>query len=293
MEIRNNLLSYLKKKYIHDLLDYYDEREAEQMLTILIEHFFGIGRIESIIKSDYRLSESEILKLHTAFKDLKQYKPVQYITGKVEFHGLEMKVDSDVLIPRSETEEMVQLIANIETDPGLNILDIGTGSGCIAISLSSLLNNAEVYASDISIPAITIAKENAKLNNQQVMFHIHDILHNEEPILDSYGEKVMFDIIVSNPPYVMQKDKAKMHRNVTEYEPSKALFVSDDNPLEYYLSIIKFCEKNLVQGGRIYFEINEGLGKQVMSLLKNNNLLLVELKNDLRGKDRFVYAVKA
>ena len=195
MEIRNNLLVELKKKYVHDLLNFYNEKEAEQLLTILIEHFFRISRNELIINSNHRLSESEILKRHKAFKELKQYKPVQYITGVVEFHGLMLKVNPDVLIPRPETEELVQLVTEIETDKGLTVFDVGTGSGCIAIGLSSLLKEANIHASDISENAINVARKNATLNFQNISFHLHDILNNEEPILNSKAEKILFDII--------------------------------------------------------------------------------------------------
>ena len=292
MEIRNNLLAELKKKYLNVLLNYYDEKEAEQLLTILIEHFFEISRNELIINSNHRLSESEILKLHKAYKELKQYKPVQYITGVVEFHGLKIKVNSAVLIPRPETEELVQLVTDLETSMDLIVLDTGTGSGCIAIGLSSLLKRANIHASDICENAINIARKNAELNNQHILFHIHDILNNEEPLLDRNGEKVMFDIVISNPPYVTLEDKKKMHPNVIDYEPSSALFVTDENPLEYYLSILQFCEKNLVLGGRLYFEINEGMGDEVVSLLKRCNYSDIVLRRDINGKFRFVSSKK-
>ncbi|MAE07300.1 MAG: protein-(glutamine-N5) methyltransferase, release factor-specific [Bacteroidetes bacterium] len=292
MEIRNNLLAELKKKYLNDLLNYYDEKEAEQLLTILIEHFFEISRNELIINSNHRLSESEILKLHKAYKELKQYKPVQYITGVVEFHGLKIKVNSAVLIPRPETEELVQLVTDLETSMDLIVLDTGTGSGCIAIGLSSLLKRANIHASDICENVINIARKNAELNNQHILFHIHDILNNEEPLLDRNGEKVMFDIVISNPPYVTLEDKKKMHPNVIDYEPSSALFVTDENPLEYYLSILQFCEKNLVLGGRLYFEINEGMGDEVVSLLKRCNYSDIVLRRDINGKFRFVSSKK-
>lgn len=293
MKIRNNLLSQIKRNYLGDLVEYYDEREAEQLLTILIEHFFGISRNELIMKPDYRISESEIITLNTAVKDLKKYKPVQYITGVVEFHGLELRVNPDALIPRPETEELVQLIADNEPDIGLSVLDIGTGSGCIAIGLSKLLEKANVYATDISISAIRLAQKNALSNNQDVIFHIHDILNNMDPIKNNNGQKVMFNVIVSNPPYVTQSDKKKMHRNVIDYEPSSALFVTDTDPLEFYLSIMNFCEKNLVRGGRVYLEINESMGEEMVLLLTKFKYTGVKLSRDLNGKYRFVSATKS
>ena len=184
MEMHNNLLSDLKKYYLQELVSFYDKDEAEQLLTILIEYFFGVTRFQLIMKSDIRISESEILKLHLAVKDLKKYKPVQYITGEVEFHDLKFKINSDVLISRPETEELVQLISHIEKSTDLMVLDIGTGSGCIAITMSNLLNSPTVHACDISLPAINIAQKNAIINKTKVNFHTHDILDNNKSICD-------------------------------------------------------------------------------------------------------------
>lgn len=289
MDIRNNLLSYLKKKYLKDLSAYYDKREAEQLLTILIEHFFGVSRNQLIMDPDIRLSESEILKIHMSVKELKKFKPVQYITGMVEFHDLVFKVSPDVLIPRPETEELVQIIAEREKGIGLVVLEIGTGSGCIPISLKSLLKNAIVHATDISASAISIAKENAKDNNLEVEFHNHDILHNDN-IVDIIGGPISFDVIVSNPPYVTNDDKSKMHSNVIDYEPDNALFVPDNDHLLYYNAILKFTEKSLKKGGRIYFEINESLGSEMLVLVGKYGYSNVELLKDIRGKDRFIVA---
>ncbi len=292
MNIRNNLLVDLKKKYLQDLNEFYDSREAEQLLTILIEHFFGITRNELILNPDSRISESEILKLHMAVKELKQHKPVQYITGVVEFQDLKIEVTPDVLIPRPETEELVQFIVQNEKASGLKILDIGTGSGCIAISLKKLLENVNINATDISESAIRMARKNAGSNNQDIVFHIHDILSDKEAISDKNGDRILFDIIVSNPPYVTQEDKKKMHHNVTDYEPHNALFVPEDNPLLYYEAILGFSIMNLNSGGRIYFEINESLGSQMIALFEDHGFLNVELKKDLSEKDRFVFGVK-
>ena len=289
MDIQNNLLANLKKNYIKDLLEYYNKNESEQLLTILIEHFFNITRFQLIMKPDIRISESEILKLHMAIKELKKYKPVQYVTGEVEFHNLKFKVNSDVLIPRPETEELVQLISNIEKNKSLKVLDIGTGSGCIAISLSKLLSSATVHASDISESAIKVAQSNAITNNVEVNFHNHDILNIKQSICKKNDTLIMFDIIISNPPYVTQLDKNKMQPNVIDYEPHNALFVSSTKPLVYYDAIVQFAQKQLVSGGRLYFEINESLGNQMVTLLKNNNFINIELKKDLSSRDRFIF----
>ncbi|MFK5854970.1 MAG: peptide chain release factor N(5)-glutamine methyltransferase [Bacteroidota bacterium] len=293
MDIWNNVLSDLKKNYLRELHGYYNKQEAEQLLTILIEHFFAITRYELILKPDYRLSESEILVLHMAVKQLKKYKPVQYITGMVEFHDLKFMVNEDVLIPRPETEELVQLIYNIENKNQHTILDIGTGSGCIAISLSKLLSNPLVHATDYSKSALTIAEKNSKSNNTDVVFYNHNILDHQQPITDETRNLIIFDIIVSNPPYVTQVDKQKMQPNVINYEPHNALFVTDDEPLEYYKAILNFAHNQLKTGGRIYFEINESLGKQMITLLKNNGYTNIELKKDITRRDRFIYGTKS
>lgn len=293
MEIRNNLLVEIKKQYIQDLLNFYNENEATQLLTILIEHFFGISRDKLILDSGHRLSESEILTLHKAVKELKEYKPVQYITGVVEFHSHKLKVNPDVLIPRPETEELVQLVNGLEMENGLTVLDIGTGSGCIAIGLSSLLSKANMHASDISENAILIAQKNAVLNNQDVIFHVHDILNSEESILNSNGEKIMFDVIISNPPYVTQDDKKKMQSNVIDYEPHSALFVPEDDPLIYYTAILRFAEDQLKTGGRVYAEINESLGNGLIDLYGKFKFAHISLVKDIHEKFRFIKAIKS
>ena len=293
MEIRNNSLVDIKKQFIHDLLNFYNENEATQLLTILIEHFFGISRNELILNSGHRLSESEILKLHKAVKELMEYKPVQYITGVVEFHGLKLRVSPDVLIPRPETEELVQLVMEVETGRGLTIIDIGTGSGCIAIGLSKLLKKAKVHASDISENAIGLARKNADSNNQDVIFHGNNILNNEEPIVNSKREKIKFDIIVSNPPYVTLNDKKKMHRNVVDYEPHEALFVPNGDPLIYFRAILEFAEIQLNTGGRVYVEINESLGNSLINLFSKYNYSEISLVKDIHDKFRFIKATKS
>lgn len=292
MKIQNNILVNLKQYYLNELINYYDKNEAEQLLTILIENFFGVSRIQLKMEPEIRLSESEILKLHMAVKELKNYKPVQYIVGVVEFHDLKFKVNPDVLIPRPETEELVQIITNIEKNNALTILDVGTGSGCIAISLAKLINKATVHASDISKSAISIAQNNASRNNLEVQFHHHDILNANQAICDKRGNPIKFDIIVSNPPYVTLSDKKQMQPNVINNEPHNALFVSDEMPLIYYDAILRFAKKQLSPNGRIYFEINESLGKEMFTLLKDNNFTNIELNKDLSDKDRFVWGVK-
>ncbi len=288
MEIRNNLLVEIKQSYLSGLIKYYPVKEAEQLLTILIDHFFGIGRYDMVLKPNIRLSESEILKLHIAVKDLKKNIPVQYIIGEVEFMDLKFLVNNNVLIPRSETEELVQLMVDRENKTGLSILDIGTGSGCIAICLDKKLDEPRVFATDISQSALGIARKNAMLNNADVSFFNHDIFDDKGLGIGN----LKFDIVVSNPPYVTLEDKQKMHPNVLNYEPHKALFVPEDEPLIYYNAILRFADRTLKSGGRVYAEINESLGNEMVLLFEKYKYNKISLVDDINGKTRFIHALK-
>ncbi len=200
-----------------------------------------------------------------------KYEPIQYIFGKTDFYGFEFLVNPSVLIPRPETEELVELIVHDYAKKSIDILDVGTGSGCIAITLRRLLKKAQVSALDISPEALKIAKRNAGINRVQLTFY-------------------EFDVIVSNPPYVMEKEKAEMEKNVLDYEPSLALFVPDDNPLLFYNNIARFAEQKLKKKGYLYFEINAQMGEAVVNMLRMMEFKNVELIQDLSGKDRFVKA---
>ena len=285
MNINNNRLSEIRRNYISELSDYYDKREAEIFLNILIEHHFKYSVTDLVLDPDIRLTESEILKLHFAVKDLKKYKPVQYITGQTTFLDYRFKVNDSVLIPRPETEELVLLIENNEKSKGLNVLDIGTGSGCIAISLKLMLDDAEVMAVDIDDEALHIAKSNAEINGCSINFGRMDIL------TDPGNFKAKFDIIVSNPPYVTHRQKVQMKPNVLDFEPAKALFVSDSDPIIFHRAIAQFAHKKLVNGGRLYVEINEDYGNNIVELFEHMRFSNVLLHKDMLGKDRFVSAV--
>ncbi len=267
MEIRNNLLSDLKKYYLAELNHYYDKREGESLITILLEYYFNVSRNDLILNPGIRISESEILKLHMAVKELKKMKPVQYIIGEADFLDLKLKVDSSVLIPRQETEELVNLIIGNERQAGLSILDIGTGSGCISISVAQALRESKVFATDISSEALAIAKINAMTARVNVSFIKDDILNTKLDIA-AFVETSALDIIISNPPYVTELDKTRMHSNVLDYEPHSALFVPNNNPLIFYDAIYRFADQSLVGGGRVYFEINESLANDMIHLSK-------------------------
>ena len=288
MKVRTNLLKDVKNHYLQELEDIYDKREALSLLNILIEDFFGLTKTGQILEKDFRLNETELLKLHFAVKELKKEKPVQYITGKAEFCGLKIKVNENVLIPRPETEELIEHIKNKLQSLSINkIVDLGTGSGCIALALKKVFPKASVTAVDINEKTLDTAKENAVINNLGIKFEQKDILNIDE--LKSLGT---FDLIVSNPPYVTDSEKKKMQNNVLKYEPHQALFVDDNNPLIFYKAISEFAKSNLNTGGQIWFEINEKYGNEVKELLEEKGFENVKIIKDLFGKNRFVKAYK-
>lgn len=283
MKIPSNLVKDIRNHYYEQLCSVYDKDESNAMILILLKHYFNIDRVKMALEPNLRLSESEILKIHFAVKDLLKNKPIQYIIGKTEFCDLKFKVNESVLIPRPETSELVRLIVNSRLPSAIsNIIDIGTGSGCIAISLAKVFPHSQVYAMDISEKALTTAKENAIDNNVNVTFIHDDILS----LRDNIERK--FDIIVSNPPYVRELEKAEMRDNVLKWEPHNALFVTDDNPLIFYRSILEFAKEYLNENGEIWFEINEFLGKEMTSLCKEFGYSDVKIFKDFRDKERFM-----
>ncbi len=283
MKIPSNLVKDIRNHYYEQLCSVYDKDESNAMILILLKHYFNIDRVKMALEPNLRLSESEILKIHFAVKDLLKNKPIQYIIGKTEFCDLKFKVNESVLIPRPETSELVRLIVNSRQPSAIsNIIDIGTGSGCIAISLAKVFPHSQVYAMDISEKALTTAKENAIDNNVNVTF-IHDDILSLRDIIER-----KFDIIVSNPPYVRELEKAEMRDNVLKWEPHNALFVTDDNPLIFYRSILEFAKEYLNENGEIWFEINEFLGKEMTSLCKEFGYSDVKIFKDFRDKERFM-----
>ena len=285
MKVPSNLVKDIRKYYCNQLCSIYENDEASAMILILLEHYFNIDRIKMALEPDLRLSESEMLTFHFAVKDLLKNKPIQYIIGETEFCDMKFKVNENVLIPRPETSELVMNIVKRQKTKDkrqLSILDIGTGSGCIAISLAKMIPDCKVYALDISEKALEVAKENAANNNADVTFIHDDILSIKNNIENT------FDIIVSNPPYVRELEKAEMRDNVLNWEPHNALFVSDSNPLIFYRNILEFAKNNLKQNGEIWFEINEYLGKEMTDLCKEYGFSDIEIFKDFREKDRVV-----
>lgn len=284
---KNNLLKALRSAYMKMLSEKYGPDESKQLLDILIESFFGYSRIGMALDPEIRLSESEILKLHAAVKELLANKPVQYITGKTRFLDIELSVNENVLIPRPETEELVNLIINKEKSEIPQIIDIGTGSGCIAIALKKHLPDSKITAIDVSREALKLAKQNSLFHQLAIDFLQVDILNP-----DSFKSLELFDVVVSNPPYVMEHDKKQMQPNVLVYEPHSALFVSDDNPLQFYEAMLQFCQVHLNVNGRLYFEIHEQQGENILKLIENYGFDHGELHTDIHGKNRFVTAIK-
>ena len=285
MKVPSNLVRDIRNYYCEQLCSIYDKDEASAMILILLEHYFKITRVKMAMEPGLRLSESEMLTFHFAVKDLLKNKPIQYIIGETDFCDLKFKVNENVLIPRPETSELVTKIVNSQLstfNSQLSILDIGTGSGCIAISLAKNINNSKVYALDISEKALEVAKGNAINNNVDVTFINDDILSLKNNI------DTKFDIIVSNPPYVRELEKAEMRDNVLNWEPHNALFVSDNDPLIFYRNILEFAQTHLNENGEIWFEINEYLGKEMTVLCKEYGFSDVKIFEDFRGKERVV-----
>ncbi|MBI3503015.1 MAG: peptide chain release factor N(5)-glutamine methyltransferase [Bacteroidetes bacterium] len=250
-----------------------------------MNEFLGYTRRHLQLKANQSLGEKETERFKIILSDLKKHKPIQYILGYTEFYGLKIRVNEHVLIPRLETEELVEEILQGTTGrgQGMNILDIGTGSGCIAIALKKNLPEATVSAFDISDEALLVAKQNSILNHTLINFLQGDILKLNNSFTHQLNN---FDIIVSNPPYVQQSEKSSMSKNVLNYEPHLALFVDDTNPLLFYNSIADFALQNLSQSGKLYFEINEAMGNEIKKLLENKGFKNVEIKKDMSGKDR-------
>jgi len=287
MDYRDNILSNLKAGWKTELEQSYSIQEASQLLNRLIQHFVGISRVDQSLHPGYRLSESELIRLNNAVKRLLNEEPLQYITGVTDFYGLNLRVNPSVLIPRPETEELVDLILHEKNKKQINILDIGTGSGCIALALKKNLPESKVVAIDISKAALSLARSNATENHLEVQFYTCNILNF--PTCPS-GEN--FDIIVSNPPYVTQTDKKLMKKNVLGFEPHLALFVDDHDPLLFYRHIADFARLRLKKQGKLYVEINENYGAETVRLFGYHGLTKISMHTDIEGKNRFISAVK-
>ena len=277
--------STLFKNLVDELSSLYSKEEAASIARMVFKEKLGIRRTDIAIEPELQIAQNDEEKIKRISRKLMQGFPVQQVLGFADFYGIRLKVNKFTLIPRPETEELVQWIMEENShQKDLNILDIGTGSGCIAIALAKGLHNSHVQAVDISAGALKIASFNAKMNDISIEFKRTDILQKSNR--DNLGK---FDIIVSNPPYVTEKEMIFMHTNVLDHEPHSALFVPDGDPLLFYNAISEFGLKHLNTGGKIYFEINEAYGSEIKELLEYKGFNNVCIRKDLNGKDRMAY----
>lgn len=265
-----------------ELKKLYPESEVRAFTRMIIEHVCSWDFTTQILKRDEQLSAEQQRKIKTIVSRLKHFEPIQYILGEAEFYGLKLAVNSSVLIPRPETEELVQWITTSNLPQNSKILDIGTGSGCIALALKKMLDNAKISGIDISESALEVARENAGRNNLEVDFFQSDILNWQSISLGT------FDVIVSNPPYVRNSEKTEMKTNVLAHEPENALFVSDENPLVFYRAIAGFAQNYLSGGGFLFFEINENMGGEMTDLLIEKGFREIQVRKDLNDKNRML-----
>ena len=282
MKMPNNTVSSASAYFKDELKSFFDASEITSMLYIVFEHYFGLSKTDLILNADKQLSESELLKVIYTVKDLKNKKPLAYILGEWEFLGLKFRVNEYTLIPRPETEELVNLILK-ENTGDLTVLDIGTGTGCIPISLKQHNKSLTVFGCDVSEEALLIASKNIESNNVAVELMKYDILKNKN---NKFKEQL--DVIVSNPPYIPTEEKQLMNDNVLNYEPHLALFVEDKSPLLFYDAISDFALINLKEDGKLYFEINENYGVEVKELMEQKGFKNVNIVKDINDKDRIV-----
>nr|WP_298925610.1 peptide chain release factor N(5)-glutamine methyltransferase [uncultured Allomuricauda sp.] len=278
------LLKEIKTIFHQELDVIYPKEEVDAFFYRLIEHYLKLDRFVLVLQPNLAITKEEEQPIFEALAGLKLEKPLQYILGTAHFMDLELKVNENVLIPRPETEELVEWIleeCQVKPSRDLKILDIGTGSGCIAMALAKGLPNAKVYALDVSEEALKVAQENAESNQVEIEFIQMDVLNPN-------NLELKFDIIVSNPPYVRELEKHEIKNNVKAYEPSLALFVPDEDALLFYRAIIAFAEKHLLEKGHLYLEINQYLGKETKALLEAHNFSEIELRKDLFGNDRML-----
>ena len=274
-----------RSQFIDALSLLYDAGEAESFFYLILEEKNQLKRIDLALHTDLVFSEGEIVIWNSILEQLKLEIPIQYLLGKTSFYGLDFEVNKSVLIPRPETEELVEWIIESQKskveNQKIRILDIGTGSGCIAISLAKNILNAQVFAVDVSEKALATAQKNAENNAVNVSFIHLNILEMEDL-------PQQFDIIVSNPPYVRNLEKKEIKKNVLENEPHLALFVADNDALIFYKKIAQLAQKNLAKNGQLFFEINQYLGDEMIDLLEKMNFKNIELRKDIYGNDRMI-----
>jgi release factor glutamine methyltransferase len=293
------------RTYFTDTLqEIYLKTEIDTFFFLLIEEKLNLQRVDTVMQPDFLIADANLSELKIILKRLQKEEPIQYILGNTEFYGLPFKVNKNTLIPRPETEELVEWIikevtelqnnkvaklgmyetSTMNKEKSISIIDIGTGTGCIPISLAKNLNNVKISAIDVSSEALIVAQQNATLNNVDISFLEMDILETKE-----LPQK--YNLIVSNPPYVRELEKVEISNNVLENEPHLALFVEDDNPLIFYSKIADLAKIHLKKEGLLFFEINQYLGKETVAMLKHKGFNSIKLKKDLFGNDRMVKAI--
>lgn len=280
----------------NSLLKLYDQEEAQSIVRLVIEEKYNLSLTDIVCGGIDKLTDKQTEELKDIMSRLQQGEPVQYVLGYTYFYGRKFHVAPGVLIPRPETEELCNIIINdysqiINQSSKLKAIDIGTGSGCIAITMAKELPDSDVSAIDISKNALNIAQANAKILDANVHFYQQDILSTYSN-MEYCGKTPSFSLIVSNPPYVTNSEKSGMRINVLDYEPSTALFVPDDDPLLFYRTIADYAKKYLVEGGRLYFEINPLFANELKNMLEDKGFTKVEIINDSFGKQRFAKATK-
>ncbi len=279
MQIRD-----LKSQFISALNSIYDEAEIDSFFYLILEQWHGKSRLDLALDPNFEISPEQLASWETIKMKLQQEVPIQYLLGNAHFYGFQFQVNENVLIPRQETEELIDwVVTTTENISGLTVLDIGTGSGCIAISLAKSLQNAKVSAMDISEEALKVAQSNASRLGVTVNFIQQNVLE-----LNQFEQK--YDLIISNPPYVRDLEKFEIKKNVLAHEPHLALFVTDDNALIFYKKIGELAFQNLSTAGNLFFEINQYLGIETVDLLKNIGFTSVELRKDIYGNDRMIRA---
>jgi release factor glutamine methyltransferase len=282
-------LKKLRDNMLNDLGRIYPEHECKVMVDWLFNSIAGIEKKDIVLDPGRIIEEKIKAELLEKFGELMAYKPIQYVTGTAYFHGLELDVNPSVLIPRPETEELVKWVADDhQGKTGLKVLDIGTGSGCIILALGRLLKDPNLTAVDISGQIIETASRNAEKYRINVDFKKVNILE-----INNGHELGIYDLIVSNPPYVKESEKSTMMPNVLVYEPSVALFVPESDPLLFYRAIARFSKQHLFENGKLYLEINESLGEEIIRLLKDEGFSEITLKKDMQGKDRMIRCCKS
>lgn len=264
----------------------YSKQEIESLIVLIFDKLKGYSRTRLLLVNDELLTDNEIYNVNHIVARLKNHEPIQYILGTTEFYGLNFICVPGVLIPRPETEELVDWIIKENTVSGPTIIDMGTGTGCIAISLQKNLPGSTVFACDISPVCLETATQNAEQNNAAIKVIEYDIITGQPQ-----RRFTEFDMVVSNPPYVRELEKALMEKNVTDFEPELALFVADENPLIFYEKIADFASRNLKNRGKLYFEINEALGNETCNMLAEKGFENIRLRRDINGKSRMISCI--